>query len=269
MRPIRTHAGCIVAALRFLKSSLSNPGMTLGIFSRQQSNERNQTFVCRIVVDGFGRSHAEVWENPQAGVKKHDINRPQRYDIAMSVGGHNMLYPRRAVPPDIGRSVRLLRLNRRWSQAKLAQKIDVNRRTILRLELGLQIPGSALVHALERVFGLDDRTLVPAWHEATPASAIGARGPRALLARKRLGLTLREVSRSAGISVSTLSRFEREMSDGRLIFEDIDRGNVSNVAYALALGFSGANEMTEFLESKHPETWLQRRDEGWRVKLFC
>lgn len=171
-----------------------------------------------------------------------------------------MLFPRSAVPLDIGRSVRFLRLSRRWSQAKLAQKVDVNRRTILRLELGQQIPGSALVHALESIFGLDDRTLVPRWHEGAPASAPGARGPRALLARKHLGLTLGEVSKAAGISVSTISRFEREMSDSRLIFKDFHSDAVTSFAYAHALGFSCADEMTEFLASKDPKAWLLDRD---------
>lgn len=174
-------------------------------------------------------------------------------------GGHNMLFPRSAVPEGIGQHVKTLRLKRRWSQARLALKVDVDRRTILRLELGYHVPGSALVHALEKVFGLGDRALVPSWNEAAPASAVGARGPRAKLARKRFGLTLREVSQASGISVSTLSRFEREMSDTRLIFESFDNDSVSNSAYAVALGFNGAEEMTEFLACKDPQAWLRHR----------
>ena len=171
-----------------------------------------------------------------------------------------MLFPRRAVPEGIGLYVKTLRLRRRWSQARLALKVDVNRRTILRLELGYHFPGSALVHALERVFELGDRALVPSWNEAAPASALGARGPRAKLARNWFGLTLREVSQASQISVSTLSRFEREMSDTRMIFESFDSDRVSNSAYALALGFTGADEMTEFLASKNPQAWLQHRN---------
>lgn len=72
------------------------------------------------------------------------------------------------------------------------------------------MPGSGLVHHLERVLRLGDGGLVPLWRDAAPPEAPGAWGPNARLAREWAGFTLAEVSRASGISPATISRFERE-----------------------------------------------------------
>lgn len=173
-------------------------------------------------------------------------------------GGRNILFPRDAVPADIGATIRRERKLRKWSQERLALKAGVERRTILRLEAGRHVPGSALVHAMERALGLEPRTLTPGWREAARENAPGAWGPRARLARQRRGLTIAAVASASGVSAATISRFEREMGDTPLILSDWETGEIGNVRYAVALGFAGRSQMTAFLWAAYPAAWLKR-----------
>ena len=100
-----------------------------------------------------------------------------------------MMYPRALVPAGVGAEVRRLRNDRRWSQERLASKAGVSRRTIVRLEAGLHLPSSRLVHALERALDLSARGLVAAWKDG-PDPDMPSLGPRARLARRAMGLTL-------------------------------------------------------------------------------
>lgn len=179
--------------------------------------------------------------------------------------GRNLLFPRNAVPRDVGKSVRNARKARKMSQARLAGKVGVTRWAIMRLEAGTHVPNSQLVHSLERILKLGDRGLVSAWTDPAPHGS-PARGPRARLARIRLGFTLSAISAASGVSLATISRFERECGDTPLILGPaVDRGDgFANDKYAQAHCFLDALEMETFAFSTDLAGWLalliSRRD---------
>ncbi len=171
--------------------------------------------------------------------------------------GRNLLFPRDAVPNDVGARVRTARLARRMSQERLAAKTGVTRWAIMRLEAGCHIPGSHLVHALERVLQLGDGGLVRAWHDAAPHGS-SARGPRARRARNALKYSLSEIAVASGVSIATISRFERECGDTPLILgPDFDRNDgFTNDRYARAHLFINAAEMETYAHAPDLERWL-------------
>jgi transcriptional regulator with XRE-family HTH domain len=166
--------------------------------------------------------------------------------------GINRLFPRTAIPSGIGNRVRDARLARGWSQEQLARYVQVDRRTILRLEHGSHRPTSHLVHALEERLALVQ--LVPGWRDPALPGAPSF-GPRLRLARLARGLTQVAAARAAGVSPATLSRFEREMGDTPMIVDD---GSMINDGYAAALGFADAQDMEEYCLSASPRLWLDQ-----------
>lgn len=171
--------------------------------------------------------------------------------------GRNLLFPRAAVPDSIGERVREARKARGMSQERLAAKTGVTRWAIMRLEHGSHLPGSHLVHALERILNLGEGSLVRGWKDAAPYGS-PARGPRARQARKTLGYTLAEIAGASGVSVSTISRFERECGDTPLILgPDFDRGDgFANDRYAQAHLFNDASEMEAYATTPDMKKWL-------------
>lgn len=171
--------------------------------------------------------------------------------------GRNFMFPRDAVPHDIGDEVKKGRKARRMSQERLALKTGVTRWAIMRLEAGCHVPGSPLVHALERVLGLGEGGLVPGWKDAAPHDA-PARGPRARRARTALGYTLAQIARASGVSVATISRFERECGDTPLILgPDFNRNDgFTHDRYARAHHFVDASEMETYAHAPDLEGWL-------------
>lgn len=166
--------------------------------------------------------------------------------------GINRLFPRTAIPSGIGNRVRNARIARGWSQEQLARYVQVDRRTILRLEQGSHRPTSHLVHALEERLSLVQ--LVPGWRDPALPGAPSF-GPRLRLARLARRLTQATAARAAGVSPATLSRFEREMGDTPMIVDD---GSMINDGYAAALGFADAQDMEEYCLSASPRLWLDR-----------
>lgn len=161
------------------------------------------------------------------------------------------------MPADLGAQLYAIRRERGLTQEWLAAKTGVTRWTIARIEAGRNVPRSYLVHAIERVLGLGDRRLVPDWKDG-PDHDAPSRGHRARRARIAVGRTLAEVAKISGISMTTISRFEREFGDSPLILGSEFEGShgFSNDQYARAHMFLNANEMEEFSQSADLERWL-------------
>lgn len=184
--------------------------------------------------------------------------------------GRNILFPRDAVPVSIGTRVRDARTARKMSQGRLAARTGVTRWTILRLERNRHVPGSHLVHALERVLNFGAGGLVRGWKDAADYGA-AARGPRARRARLALRLTLAEVAEASGVSVATISRFERECGDTSLILgPDFERNDgFANDAYARAHLFADAQEMETFSRADDLDRWLSLLVARRGAKVGC
>lgn len=143
------------------------------------------------------------------------------------------------------------------TQARLALKTGVTRWAIIRLETKRHVPGSHLVHAIERALKLGDGDLVRGWQDAAPYDS-PARGPRARQARKALGFSLAEIASASGVSLATISRFERELGDSPLILgPDFDRDDgFTNDRYAQAHCFTDAAEMETYAHAPDAKPWL-------------
>lgn len=166
-------------------------------------------------------------------------------------------YPLSNVPRDFGLKVRKARLERHWSQAVLAKRVGVSRKTIVRLERGLRPPSFKLATALLRqeVLGQTLPT-IPGWEIDDPDA--WPRGLRARAARHASGQKLREIVAEAGGSVASLSSFERCLLAPEAYGGDpeVDDANSATDAYAQALGFTDAVEMECYLKADDPLPFL-------------
>lgn len=134
------------------------------------------------------------------------------------------------------------RAARGWSQGKLATRAGLARETVARLEAGGRPPIADTVFRLEAALDLLPGELVPAWPEWAPIS-LATWGARSRERRRALGLGLAEVAAAAGVSDSTLSRFEREIGRSTLletVAGDMGGGPVTlpRASFSHALGFA-------------------------------
>ena len=161
-------------------------------------------------------------------------------------------YGRAGVQPSFGAELRRHRLRAGWSQARLAGASGVSRETIARIEAG-RTPAAETVFAIERALGLDH--LVTGWGEGGSSGA-GAHGPRCRERRRQLGLTLAHVANRSGVSVATLSRFEREdgvvrsLLSAELVDDDWVLARVHCLPLAHALGFDDLDGLDQYCLSR-------------------
>lgn len=151
------------------------------------------------------------------------------------------------VPAAIGRMIRSERRRRRWTQRKLASAAGMRRETIYRLEKG-RIPTIDTVLRVEAAFGLASPHFAPDWVCDSSPDAPGL-GPRTRRRRRQLGLTLAACAEAAGVSVATLSRFERGVDRSPALAEvlhGVVAHAIRNDGLAAILGFADSGEMTRY-----------------------
>lgn len=147
----------------------------------------------------------------------------------------------------VGRRLRQARRERGWTQARLAEKAGVARETIYRIERGRMPFGDTAMRLCE-VLGFDRAKLSL---DQPETDAIYSHPSDAYLRdrRRELGLTLKKVAAAAGISVATLSRFERNKGS-RLAsiphMADVPGVQLANDALAHVLQFRDSRELTIF-----------------------
>lgn len=164
--------------------------------------------------------------------------------------------PKRALPPEFASKIQQAREAKGWTQAQLADAVGVSRETVLRIEAG-RCPSAHVLDALLRpeALGLS----LEGWEGADPFSP--GRGHLAYLARRASGAGLATVAAAANISIASLSLFERF---GAVPFElvgdpETDDGfRIINDAFATALGFKGASDMTDYLQGDDRRSRLER-----------
>lgn len=121
-------------------------------------------------------------------------------------------FSRSALPDDIGRRIRHMRTNAGWTRTKLARSSKISYRTVVRIESGKQKPTEQTLRRIATAFAKDIDDLCPNWlnDEINRVSSgdihlgVGFR-----VIRKTKKITLKAASYAAGVSISTLSRFER------------------------------------------------------------
>ena len=122
---------------------------------------------------------------------------------------HRLAFPMSAIPVGLGATIAKERALLNWTQQRLADEAGLKRETIVRLEAGARRPSGDTVFRLEVALDLEPGTLVPKWPEWRPIGSM-THGARSRERRRELGLSLVSVAKAAGVSVATLSRFERE-----------------------------------------------------------
>ena len=142
------------------------------------------------------------------------------------------------------------------SRVALARAAGVAPRTLARIERGEQRPVPATLRALARALGRDVGDLAPGWdrdeeERVTSGAVAPGLGLRAL--RRRAGLSLAAAATAAGVSPSTLSRFERGLhaprrltaiGDGEHGAASIDSLAITSTRLAAVLGFHSAAALT-------------------------
>ncbi|RYD27928.1 MAG: XRE family transcriptional regulator [Lysobacteraceae bacterium] len=167
-------------------------------------------------------------------------------------------FPLSSVPDGFGTTVRDARKARKWTQARLAGVAGVKRETVARLEAQRLLPPGAprrrpaadTVFRLQAALDLMPGELVQTWPEWSPVG-LSTPGARSRARRRDLGLSLKAVASTAGISAATLSRFERDIRWETKSLLDAGPGTgPTQVAEALAraLGFPNAKAHTNWCE---------------------
>lgn len=167
-------------------------------------------------------------------------------------------FPLSSVPEGFGTTLRDAREARGWTQARLAAVAGIKRETVARLEAqGLRPPetprrrpAADTVFRLEAALDLMPGELVQTWPEWSPVG-LSTPGARSRARRRDLGLSLKKVASTAGISSATLSRFERDIRWETKSLLDAGPGAVPTPAaeaLARALGFSNAKAHANWCE---------------------
>ncbi|USU05694.1 helix-turn-helix domain-containing protein [Sphingomonadaceae bacterium OTU29LAMAA1] len=155
-----------------------------------------------------------------------------------------MRFPSSAVPVGFGQAVAERRAQMGWSQARLARETGLSRETIARLETGRRTPTADSVFRLQSAMDMEPGELVPAWPEWNPIG-LPTYGARTRQRRRELRLSLTTVAAAAGISVATLSRFEREQGHLHTTLQEAHaptgaKAHLVERGLALALHFADA-----------------------------
>ena len=162
---------------------------------------------------------------------------------------------RSAIPDGVGQTVRTARRSRRWTQQRLADRSGLSRKTVCRVEAGGAPDADTLLRVCEAL-ALPVLELVPAWakpeDDDPPSLGDPLFGYRVRRRRRELGIRLEEAAAAAGVSVSTLSRFERLASASTVLlkplYADDPDGEVrlENDGLAKLLGFADTDALNAY-----------------------
>lgn len=147
------------------------------------------------------------------------------------------------IPDDFGVTLASARSARGWTQGRLARACGVRRETISRLEAGRRRPTADVVFRLQAALDLEPGELVPTWPEWSPVG-LPTQSARTRDRRRERRIPLRDAAAAAGVSIATLSRFERGVGPvpRKLDIDDPDPPEAAKLALAQLLGFADVAE---------------------------
>ncbi|WCT74196.1 helix-turn-helix transcriptional regulator [Sphingomonas naphthae] len=154
----------------------------------------------------------------------------------------------------LGQRVRDARNERGLSRMALAPAAGVSRSTIAHIERGDQRPLPGTLRKIAAVLSLPLFVLAPAWEDAEhvrPKSGTEHPGVGLRAIRRDRKLTIAALAEATGLSVSTISRFERGLHATRkLTCADAsgtsyrDQIGIISAELAAALGYASAADLT-------------------------
>lgn len=194
------------------------------------------------------------------------VHSPERHDFAFRSGQHRILQTRimaheRSSPfklseldNHVGQRVRERRLRCGLSRKALADASGVSRSTIAHVERGDQKPLPGTLGRIAAALSVPLFVLAPTWEaaeEARPKSGVVHPGVGLRAIRRNRNVKLATLAEATGLSVSTISRFERGLHVARKLASrdapgvtyDDQLGIISD-ELARALRFASAHELT-------------------------
>lgn len=138
------------------------------------------------------------------------------------------------------------------SRQKLSETAQVASITIARIERGTQLPLPATLRAIADALTVDLDTLAPGWSaDILESESTDPSGPRLRTARLAAAVPLEQAAEAAGVSVSTFSRFERDLHQSRRMEGRASREGMGLDSEQLAhlLGFNDAGALRDCIEA--------------------
>lgn len=151
------------------------------------------------------------------------------------------------IPDDVGRRIRDERRARKLSQQRLATRAGLGRETIYRVENGRR-PTAHTLALIEAGLRVGSPFFVPRLDGFQPRDEPGL-GPRTRLRRREMKMTLQACALAAGVSVATLSRFERgaeRCPSLAVVKHGITAVGIGNAGLAATLDFVDVADMTRY-----------------------
>lgn len=164
-------------------------------------------------------------------------------------------FHRKNLPEGVGAKLAEARVSVGRSRRDVAEKVGIAPRTLARIERGQQIPQWPTLKRLCDALGQSDFALAPRWSndaDYVPTSPEVAPGVGLRAVRKARGMTMAGLSAASGVSIATLSRYERGLVNSRTLGRRArghhDRGEAQNIAIrddlvATALGYDSAEAL--------------------------
>lgn len=127
-------------------------------------------------------------------------------------------FQRRDLPADLGKNLRAVRVKQKRSRQGVAKTARIAPLTLARIERGDQSPTPATLERVCGALGIDVWAVARQWSRdsaATPTDPEVSPGLGLRALRRERELTLTELAARSGVSMSTLSRFERAITVSR------------------------------------------------------
>ena len=168
---------------------------------------------------------------------------------------------RSALPSDIGDRIRDARTNSGRTRTQLARLSRISYRTVVRIETGRQRPNQQVLRRIATAVRQDIDFLCLGWFEDELMRVSSGKvhlgvGFRTIRLRKRI--TLKEASQYAGVSISTLSRFERALHASRKFSKYYPDGYhsyvIPNIELANIFGFETIDSFITECEEANAES---------------
>jgi transcriptional regulator with XRE-family HTH domain len=161
-------------------------------------------------------------------------------------------FRRSALRPADGTLLKSAREAKGWCRRELAKNASVAAKTIARIERGAQLPLPATLRALADALGVGLGVLAPDWSaDFLESQSTDPVGPRLRALRVAAAVSLEQAAKAAGVSISTFSRFERDLHQSRSMEGYSPREGLGLASEHLAhsLGLNDADALQDALST--------------------
>jgi transcriptional regulator with XRE-family HTH domain len=159
-------------------------------------------------------------------------------------------FKRSALRPADGSLLKKAREANGWSRRELARNASIAAKTIARIERGAQLPLPATLRALVDALDVDLDVLAPGWSaDILESQSTDPMGPHLRALRVAAAVSLEKAAKAAGVSISTFSRFERDLHQSRSMecYSPREGMGLASEHLARLLGFNDVDTLQDSL----------------------